>query len=75
MNFSYHEMKEALYILQSVLGVLLIIISITLFNTGGGVLHPICNVVPAVVLMVIGSSCVFFGVETYLLRDDPDIWR
>lgn len=75
MNFTYHDIKEALYVLQTLLGLVLIVVSVNLLNTTAAAIHPICHIVPAVTLMSVGIVCVFFGVGTYLLRDDPDIWR
>ena len=73
--FSFRDMKKALYILQTVMGVLLIALSLFLLGNCAHATEPVCYIVPAVVLMVVGVGCVFFGCETLLLRDDPDIWR
>jgi len=73
--FSYRNLKEALYVMHVLLGVSLIIAAVVLFNTTASATEPICYTLPAIVLVIVGVGCVFFGVETYLLRDDPDIWR
>jgi uncharacterized membrane-anchored protein YitT (DUF2179 family) len=73
--FSYRHLKEAVYVMQVLLGVSLITASVFLFNNTSLATEPICYIVPGTILMIVGLSCVFFGVETYLLRDDPDIWR
>lgn len=75
MNFSYHDFKEALYVLQTVLGLFFVCIGVLLLNTTATASHEIFHVVPALILVIVGTVCVFFGVETYLLRDDPDVWR
>lgn len=73
--FSYRNLKEALYVMHVLLGVSLIIAAVVLFNTTASATEPICYILPGIVLVIVGVGCVFFGVETYLLRDDPDIWR
>ena len=73
--FTYRDLKWALYIMQVLLGGSLIIASAVLFNTTALATEPICYIVPGAIMMIVGISCLFFGVETYLLRDDPDIWR
>ena len=75
MNFRYQDLKVAIYILQTLLGFVLLSASVTLFSTTAAAVDPLCYIIPAIVLTVVGVGCVFFGVETYLLRDDPDIWR
>lgn len=75
VNFSYHELKKVLYLVQSLVGIVLIVYSAILFSTSAEHVEPICYLIPAGVLAVVGVFCLFFGVETYLLRDDPDIWR
>jgi len=72
---SYRNLKEAVYIMLVLLGVMLIIAAVVLFNTTSFATEPICYILPGTIVMIVGIICVFFGVETYLLRDDPDIWR
>lgn len=75
VNFSYQDVKKALYLVQTLLGINLIIVSTYLLTTTNAAIHQICQIVPAVISMIAGIACVFFGIETYMLRDDPDIWR
>ena len=73
--FNYSEMKLALYGLETVLGVLLVIAALVFFGQSQSAQEPITYLFPAVVLMCVGFICVLFGIETYLMREDPDIWR
>jgi uncharacterized membrane protein len=73
--FSYHEIKKVLYIFQSLLGVILFIIGLYSFQQTTISDNPISHVVTGIVLLVVGFILVFFGVETYLIRDDQDVWR
>jgi len=73
--FDYQNLKQAVYVMLVLLGVTLIIAAVVLLNTTAVATEPICYIVPGVILMGVGIACVFFGVETYFLRDDPDIWQ
>jgi hypothetical protein len=75
MHFSIHDIKAALYVLQTLIGIFLLGLSICLFQTAGSQLEPISQLVCAVVIFAVGACSTFFGIETFLLRDDPDIWR
>ena len=72
MNF-LHDLKEAQYIWQSLMGLSWIAFALYMFCKPDANL--ICDTVPAIFMLITGSVCVFFGVEAYLLRDDPEIWR
>ncbi|MBP9091316.1 hypothetical protein KBI23_09820 [bacterium] len=72
MNF-LHALKEAQYIWQTLMGLSWLALSLYMFCKPDANL--ICDTVPAIFMFVTGSVCVFFGVEAYLLRDDPEIWR
>jgi hypothetical protein len=74
VNFSYHDYKEALYVLQTLFGFLFVFMAFLLNTTAPAGLE-VFHIVPAIILVIVGIGCIFFGVETYLLRDDPDIWR
>ncbi|PWT98649.1 MAG: hypothetical protein C5B53_06485 [Candidatus Melainabacteria bacterium] len=74
MNFSLHDLKESLYILETLFGVILLVLaylSLKLAWTGPDGLF---YVVPGLVLFCMGIACLLFGIESVILRDDPDIW-
>lgn len=75
MFLRYYELKEMVYFGQTVLGVLLIIAAIceVLLVPAGSI--PGINMIVGLILFITGGACIMFGIETYLLRDDPDVWR
>lgn len=75
MNFTYRDLKGTLYLLETLLGVVLIGAAIVFINATPLASHPLWYVFPGAILLMVGIACVFFGIETYFLRDDPDIWR
>ena len=72
MNY-LHRLKEAQYIVQTLMGLSWLGFAIYLFCKPDADL--ICDTIPAIFMIITGSVCVFFGIEAYLLRDDPEIWR
>lgn len=75
MNVTYQHVKKALYVLQSLLGVICLTVSFHFWTVAAMAMAPILYVLPALVLTFVGVGCIGFGIETFLLRDDPDIWR
>ena len=73
--FDYKSLKQAVYVMLVLLGFTLIITGVVLFNTTSFATEPISYILPGMILIVVGIGCVFFGIETYFLRDDPDIWQ
>lgn len=73
--FKYYELKELIYLGQTALGVILVLLSFYQVHLSGFDSAPFLYLVTALILFAVGVGCIFFGVETYLLRDDPDILR
>ncbi|GEM_PF-790904 len=73
MEFTRHGLKKAMYILQSMLGLSWVIMSLFMFFKPGANL--LADTLPACVLLFAGTVCIFFGVEAFLLRKDPEIWK
>lgn len=71
---SYEELKKALYITESLLGLFLIFLAYNLLRTSAAP-HIIIYLIPALILSIVGYFCVLFGVEAFFFREDPDIWR
>lgn len=73
MKFTRHGLKKAMYILQSLLGLSWVIMALFMF------FKPDANLLydsfPACVLLFAGTTCIYLGVEAFLLREDPEIWR
>lgn len=74
MQLRYYELKEIIYIAETLLGVLLLLTSAWQYKLAAAVVQPASHVISAIILFVVGVICIFFGVETFLLRDDPEIW-
>jgi len=75
MFLRYYELKELIYAGQTVLGIILVLVSFYQLYLSASASAPLLNLLTALILAVVGGGCIFFGIETYLLRDDPDIWR
>jgi len=75
MNISTHDLKEALYIVQTILGFLCVGLALFMLQSSGGLIDSICSIISGLILLCVGIFALFFGLETFLLRDDADIWR
>lgn len=73
--FNYKEMKLAVYCLETAIGALMIVAAFVFFDQANSAIEPITYAAPALVLLAVGIFCLLFGIETYCLRDDPDVWR
>lgn len=72
---SYHDLKKFLYIGLTAMGILLLGASWHCINIARTTLDSPSQEITAVILLAVGSACILFGFESYLLREDPDIWR
>jgi hypothetical protein len=73
--FSYHELKKLIYEVETGLGIVAFVAAWFLTRNPVTASTPVCAMLPATVLVLSGFICLLFGLTTYLLRDDPDIWR
>jgi len=71
----YTELKEILYFAITFLGIIFLLAGIYQYLQALWATVPITHMVTSFILCVMGIICVMFGIETYMLRDDPDIWR
>jgi len=74
MQFSYHDLKESMYILQTLVGVILLIVSGYLWSVSRVNADP-SYIVSGMLLTVVGLLCLIFGLTIYVLRDEQDVWR
>lgn len=70
MYIRYYELKRIVYIMIAILGITLIAVSMIEF----GKVLDLGSFLAGTVCLISGAVMVFFAVETYLLRDDPDVW-
>lgn len=75
MFIRYYELKKVIYIALAILGVALTTIAIFEFaKIGAANINP-TSWLTGMVCMLSGAGMIFFSIETFLLRDDPDVWR
>jgi len=75
MDLSYLETKTLVYWSQTLLGGLMVAVAVYLSGLASADADPFVYLIPAAILFVVGIFCLIFGVETYMLRDDSDIWQ
>jgi hypothetical protein len=75
MYFTYHEIKETLFVLETVFGALMLVAAFHLLNIMNAAIEPLAYLLPAVVLVVTGIGCLVFGIWTYHFKNDPDLWH
>lgn len=74
MNFSLHDLKESLYILETLFGVFLLALAYFALERALASPDVLFYLIPGLALLAAGGACVFFGIEAYILREDPEIW-
>lgn len=67
---SYRKLKKLIYCLEAILGVLFLVLSNALFQEA-----TLPSLIAGCVLFCTGCICCVFGITTFRLRDDPDVWR
>lgn len=75
MFVSYPELKKILYIGQTVLGFLFLSLAWYQFQFSFNNPDSALNFITALILVTAGFLCVLFGLDAYLLRDEPDVWK
>jgi len=74
MNFSNRDLLTALYCFIAILGLILIGFAWYVWAQSEAAQEPFSYWVTAIVLLIVGIVLVMFGIETYIVRDDPDVW-
>jgi hypothetical protein len=67
---SYHDLKATLFITLPIFGCLLMFLGWNAAAKPDAV-----SLLSSLVLMAGGAGLVLFGLVTFLLKDDPDVWR
>lgn len=75
MQFSYPDFKAALYVLQSFVGVVFLLIARCLWAVAEQSADPVSYLIACWILSAAGLLCVFFGFTTLILRNEQDVWR
>lgn len=75
MKLSIHDLKEAMYIAQTMFGFMLLAIGVYMLQSSGTATDFATSLITGVILSIVGIGSLFFGLETYILKDEEDIWR
>jgi hypothetical protein len=73
MYLSTRDLKTLVYGAETIFGILIFLLGVRCLFLFGA--DPLGNGISGLVLLLVGIGLIIFGVETYLLRDDPDIFR
>jgi hypothetical protein len=74
MNLSLRDLKAAMYTLFGLFGSGALVLALVLDRSSFAVDDPTYHL-SAFILLIAGSSSLFFCVESYLLRGEDDIWQ
>jgi hypothetical protein len=72
MYLSTRDLKTVVYGAQAIFGILIFLLGVRYLLLIGT--DPLGNGISGLILLFVGIVLVIFGVEAYLLRDDPDIF-
>ena len=72
MQFSYLELKDAVYKMMAVLGIVFLLMSLLPFTAG---VTQVTHLASSICLFLAGIVFLLFSLTTFLIRDDPDVWR
>lgn len=76
MNVRYHELKEAVYVGMAVLGAFLLGAAFLAVHNGPPLeVTSLSTFFSGIILLGAGLICVFFALVTFIIKDDPDVWR
>jgi len=75
MNFSLEDLKEALYISETIFGLFLLVLAFFVLKSALASCESLYYLIPALGIFLAGIACLVFGIGTYIVRDDPDVWR
>ncbi len=74
MNFSNRDLLMTLYCGITILGVVLLVFAWYVWKQSEIAAEPLSYWIASVVLFIVGIALIMFGIETYIERDDPDVW-
>lgn len=75
MNFSNRDLLTVFYCFITILGLILLVFSWYIWKQSQTAVEPVSYWLAAIVLLIMGIVLIMFGIETYIFRDDPDVWR
>ena len=74
MNMSTKDLKEALYVGETLFGIFLLALAVFAVRSALEGNDALYNLIPALALVLAGLICIIFGIATFCLRNDPEIW-
>lgn len=75
MSLKYYELKTVIYVAQALSGLLLTIIGLVEFSNWDKTVLDLPCLLTGGICLLTGAGMLLFAFETYLLADDPDVWR
>ena len=75
MYFDIHDLKFAMYWMLGILGVVLLALAAYQQTLADMASDPLSNNLTVAILVLAGCGLLFFCLETFLLRNEEDIWR
>ena len=75
MDLSIKDIKKILYCFQTILGVLLLCLSMWVLRQAFADSDPLRYLIPVIVLAIVGTDCILYGIETFVRRNEPETWR
>lgn len=75
MNLSYPDLKLVLYTFLVAMGLAFLWAAFHFFMLFPVDPDPIGCLSAALAFLLTGSLCLIFGLDTWILHDDPDVWR
>jgi uncharacterized membrane protein len=74
VNFSNRDVLTVFYCFITILGLILLGFSWYVWRQSLTAAEPVSYCLAAIVLLIMGIALIMFGIETYIFRDDPDVW-
>ena len=75
MYFDMHDVKFAMYWMLGIMGVIMLCLALYEQNAAEVSADPVSYTISIAVLGLVGCGMLFFCLETFLLRNEDDIWR
>jgi uncharacterized membrane protein len=74
MHFSNRDLLMTLYCFITIVGIILLVFAWYVWQQSETAQEPFSYWIAAIVLFIVGIVLIMFGIETYIERDDPDVW-
>jgi ABC-type dipeptide/oligopeptide/nickel transport system permease component len=75
MFLNSHDLKMLIYFCELFLGLFLACTGYFWLTTSASGIEGIVYAIPGVVLLLVGIIVFLLGLESFFVRDDPELWR